>query len=116
MEGFLMIAVAIALFHFSISIVLTKELLMWEPNLSIRVFLILVVWLVPFIGALIVYKNLGLSWFKGRKKSAVNAQSNMSGALLEIDSIFNPGQKHVIEQRQKEHIELRESEAESNKE
>ena len=32
----------------------------------------------------------------------------MGGALLEVDSIFNPGQRHVIEARLKEHVELTE--------
>ena len=65
----------------------------------------MVVWLIPFLGAIIAYKSLNLDWFKRRKKNATNEQSNMSGALLEIDSIFNPGQRHVIEQKQKEHME-----------
>jgi len=32
----------------------------------------------------------------------------MSGAFLEIDAMFNPGARYIIEARQKEHVELSE--------
>ena len=67
----------------------------------------LILWLVPFLGAVIVNKHLGLDWFKKKNKKSDGEQGIATG-LLEFDTIFNPGKKHVIEERQKEHIELKE--------
>ena len=107
MEASLFALITLVLAYVFFNAILSKEILLWEPSLLKRILLILVVWLLPFLGAFIAYKSLNLTWFKDRKKSGSNAQSNISGALLEIDSIFNPGQKHVVEQ--KENVELTEN-------
>ena len=100
--------------HIFINSLLSKELYLWEPSLRKRILLILVVWLFPVLGAIIAYKSLDLDWFSSTKKSSSNAQSNLSGGLLELDAIFNPGARHVIEQKQKEHMEQTEDVEEGN--
>jgi len=105
MEKLLLASVLIVLLYVFINGVISKEIFLWEPLLGKRILLTVVVWLIPFLGAIIAYKILNLNWFKNRKKNVTNEQSNISGALLEVDSIFNPGQRHVIEQKQKKHSE-----------
>ena len=112
MEKILYIGVLLVLFYIFVNALLSKEIMQWEPSAKMRIILMVVVWLVPFVGAFFAYKSLGLDWFQRKKLSETNAQSNMSGALLEIDSIFNPGQRHVVEQKQKEQVQREESVAE----
>ncbi|WP_196137200.1 hypothetical protein [Aliikangiella sp. G2MR2-5] len=98
----------VALLFLVFNATLTKEILTWEPSPVKRTLLLLVVWLVPVVGAFFAYKYLDLSWFKKPTKKSSGEQNVVSGALLEIDAIFNPGQRHVIEARQKEQMELSE--------
>ena len=92
---------------------LTYELFLWVPKGIKRFLMLLAVWLLPMVGAVIAYKRLELDWFTAEKDKKSNkktgGQTMVSGALLEADSIFNPGQRHVIEARQEEQVELSES-------
>ena len=97
------------------NVILSKEILLWEPSKYKQLLLLLTVWLFPFVGAAMAYKHLNLEWFKDRKQKISSASTNLSAGLLEIDAIFNPGQRHVVEQKQKEHIELKEDIAASKK-
>lgn len=98
---------AIALLHILLNSLLSKEIHQWEPSLHTRIILFICVWFIPFIGIIIAYKTLNLDWFKKNKNSA-SGQSSIGGALLEADAIFNPGQRHVMEAKQKEIIEKKE--------
>ena len=92
------------LIHFTINIVLTKDILDWVPSLQKRILMIAFVWCFPLLGALFTYKDLNLAWFKKvDKKSAGNA--SISGGLLGIDSFVNPGAKYLAELMQKEQVE-----------
>lgn len=104
----LSVGAVIVLLHLLINAHLSKEIYQWEPSLKKRVLLLVCLWLMPLIGIAIAYKSLGLDWFNYKKKSTASGQSSMGGAFLEVDAIFNPGQKHVIEAKQKEIIEKKE--------
>jgi hypothetical protein len=95
------------LLYLFINTLLSKEVLLWEPSKGKRILLVLIIWFVPFLGAVIAYKDLDLDWFKKKSQKPVGEQGIASG-LLELGAIFNPGQKHVIEARKKEHVELSE--------
>ena len=99
---------AIVLLHILFNAVLSKEIHQWVPSLQKRIILFICVWFIPIIGIAIAYKTLNLDWFKKKNKNSVSGQSSMGGAFLEVDAIFNPGQKHVIEEKQKEIIEKKE--------
>jgi len=89
---------------------LVKEIILWEPSLTKKASLILLVLLIPFAGAIYSYKYLHLAWFdKPSGESSGGFQNVVSGAMLEINAVFNPEHKHVIEVRQKESIELSEN-------
>ena len=101
--------VTIVSVYLFLNIKLSKEIWNWEPSAIKRVLWVLFVWFMPFIGAFVVYKTLDLDWFMQRSKQSKDTTNVVSGALLEMDTIFNPGQKHVIEAKQKEHVEVTES-------
>lgn len=111
MDDFTLLPVGavIVLLHILINAHLSKEIYQWEPSLPKRVTLLICVWFLPIIGVAIAYKSLDLSWFKHKNKNAASGQSTMGGAFLEVDAIFNPGQKHVMEAKQKETIEKKEN-------
>jgi hypothetical protein len=67
--------------------------------------LILLLWLLPFIGIIVVYKILDLGWF--RKEYGDTSSSTISSGFLEMDAIFNPGSRHRIENRQEQKMEVR---------
>ena len=104
----LIVIAIIVLCYLFLNAILSKEIMMWEPSIFKRFSLLLVVWLIPFIGAVAAYRHLDLSWFKKANKTSNSAQNVIGGALLEVDTIFNPGQRHVIEAKMKEHVELSE--------
>ena len=94
-----------ALFHIIANLVFTKMIFSREPSTSKSLFLVAVLWLIPILGILFVYKNLGLNWF-GRKGTS-SGISGASTSFLEMDAIFNPGSKAVIEEMQREKTEVR---------
>lgn len=100
--------VVVFLLHTIINTHLSKEIIQWIPSQYKRLLLLLCVWLVPIIGISLAYKTLNLDWFKQRRKKDLSGHSFTSGAFLEMDSILNLGHKHVIAERQKENIELKE--------
>ncbi|HOY23730.1 MAG TPA: hypothetical protein PK002_11280 [Cellvibrio sp.] len=92
--------------HVFFGALLTKEVLFW-PRLSTikRSFLLFSIWFIPVLGAVISYKAVKLDWFrKGSSRSSASGS-----ALLDFDSVFNPGARHVIEARQEVRIEQRKS-------
>ena len=98
-------AAVIALLHILINAHISKEIHQWVPSLRKRMILFICVWFIPFVGVTIAYKALDLDWLKKKSTKSISGQSAIGGAFLEVDSIFNPGQKHVIEAKQKEFIE-----------
>jgi hypothetical protein len=104
----ILISGVIILFYVISSAKLSKEILKWEPSLVKRISLVLIVWLIPIVGGVVAYKHLGLDWFKKRSNKSNGAQNVISGAFLELDVMFNPGARYIIEARQKEHVELSE--------
>jgi hypothetical protein len=95
-------------FHILVNAHISKEIHQWVPSLQKRFALYICVWFIPLIGITVAYKTLNLNWFKQKNKSAISAQSSVSGAFLEVDAIFNPGKKYVVEAQQKEVIEKKE--------
>jgi len=104
----LTIGTLIIVLHILVNAHISKEIHQWVPSLQKRLVLFLCVWFIPFIGIAVAYKTLGLKWFKKKNKITVSSQSSMSGAFLEVDAIFNPGKKYVVEAQKKEVIEKKE--------
>ena len=102
------IGVLIVVLHTLVNAHISKEIHQWVPSLQKRLALLLCVWFIPFLGIAIAYKTLNLDWFKQKSKNSSLGQSAMGGAFLEVDAIFNPGKKYMIEAQQKETIEKRE--------
>jgi hypothetical protein len=91
-----------------INAMLTKEVLMWIPSRRKQALLIVLVWVVPLIGAVIVYRSAELTWFQ-KSKDDPGGGSSVAGGLLGLDSFFNPGARHTLETMQAEHVEVSES-------
>ncbi|WP_448564502.1 hypothetical protein [Thalassotalea ganghwensis] len=107
-EALLSVVAVIAVCHLLINAHLSKEIYHWVPLLKQRLTLLLCLWLIPLIGIVFVYKYLDLAWFKPKSVRSSSEQQNVGSAFLEVDAIFNPGQKHVLEAQQKEIIEEKE--------
>jgi len=93
--------VALALFiHLMIILVFIKFIIGQEPSIHRRVAYTFLLVIVPFLGTVLVYKLLKLNWFRnedGSKRSGA-----ISIDFLELDAIFNPGSKQVLEERRRE--------------
>jgi len=62
-------------------------------------------WLIPLIGAVFIYRILNLNWFRNEDGSSHGGSVSMG--LLEMDAIFNPGSRHIMEERQRAKMEVR---------
>ena len=105
----LIIGILTILPYLFINVQLSKEVLQWEPSLGKRTLLLLIIWCIPFLGAVFANKNLGLNQFKEKNKTSASEQGIASG-LLELDAIFNPGTRHIIEAKKKEETRVELSE------
>ena len=101
---FPLIAIAV-LIHCGLGLFVSREILFWTHFSSpYKIFLTLLVWFIPGIGVITVYRLLRLSWFK----KSTGENSVTGGVFLEMDSFVNSGAKHLIEMREKEvaeHVE-----------
>lgn len=98
------ILILLGIFHLIVSMIFSKIVFEREPSIKKRVLLIGLLWLVPVLGVLSVYKILDLGWFKNPDGS--KGSGAVSIGLLEMDSVFNPGARHLIEAKQKERVEV----------
>jgi hypothetical protein len=105
---FLAVGSIIVLLHVLVNAHISKEIQQWVPSFKKRLVLLLCVWFFPFFGAAIAYKTLNLDWFKQKSKNASSGQSSMGGAFMEVDAMFNPGKKYMIEAQQQITIEKKE--------
>jgi hypothetical protein len=96
--------ILIGIFNLLINVGFSKTLLEREPSLKKRAFLLAVLWLIPIVGVITVYKILDLGWFKNTEESA--DAGAVSAGLMEMDAIFNPGARHLIETKQEERVEV----------
>jgi hypothetical protein len=81
-------------------IVLDEELLFAK-----RFKLFALTWLIPIVGVVVVYKTLELNWFRNEDGSKGGGMTTTS--FLEMDAIFNPGSRHVLEEKQREKMQTR---------
>ena len=93
------ILLSLLLIHVIASSLFSKTVLEMEPQSGRRFQLLALLWLAPIIGAAIVYKILKLHWFSNEDGS--RRTGGVSFNFLEIDAIFNPGSKHVLEEKQR---------------
>lgn len=99
------IFLSLLLIHVIASSVFSKTVLELEPQAGRRIRLLGLLWLLPVFGALLVYKLLELQWFSNEDDS--NRTGGISFSFLELDSVFNPGSKHVLEEQQREKMEIK---------
>lgn len=93
---------------------LSKDIYEWTPSISKQVGLYLLVWFLPVIGFYLANKFGKLGWFTNRKTEI--GGSIISGGLLEMDSVFNPGAKHTIEIFEKQKYEMHQENIQSDDE
>jgi hypothetical protein len=95
----------LTLVHILMSISLSKEIYDWVPTFGKRIALFICVWCAPVIGLIVVYRVLDLDWLGKKRGKTSSGQSSVGSVFLGLDSVFNPGSKHVVEAKQKETIE-----------
>jgi len=102
---FLTIGILILVLLIVVNSVLTKIIIEWEPTFKKRALMLILLWVIPFLGAAMIYKQLDVGWFK--KEPGYKSSSAVSAGFLEIDAIFNPGSKHQVEAMQETKLEVR---------
>lgn len=95
---FITIAVLLVIFHIIVNAVFSKLIFEREPGLRARVGKLALLWFIPIIGVVIVYRVLNLGWFA--KEPGYRNSSSVAMGLVEMDAIFNPGSRHVAEVKQ----------------
>jgi hypothetical protein len=76
------------------------------PDARKRKIFFWLVWLLPFVGALYVYRRLAPDWFTPDRDSG-DSQSFISSGLLGLESIFNPGARNINEANKKAAITIK---------
>ena len=102
---FITLFLVITFIHVIANLVFSKLILDSEPTVTRRSYLLAVLWLIPFLGIVFIYKTLDLNWFSNEDGSA--RTGGVSISFLEMDAIFNPGSKHVVEEQQREKMEVK---------
>tara|TARA_B100000315_G_C14368702_1_gene491923 strand:+ start:434 stop:817 length:384 start_codon:yes stop_codon:yes gene_type:complete len=97
--------IVVIFIHVVVNVVFSKLILDWKPTGMKRIYMLATVWLIPVLGIFIIYKRLNLNWFSSEDGSKRTAGVSIS--FLEMDAIFNPGSKHVVEEQQREKTEVR---------
>lgn len=108
MSGHLMVSLFLLLLvvHLYVNIRLSSDIVGWvlEPRKR-KVFLGLV-WLLPVLGALYVYRRVAPEWFTPDADSG-DGQSAVSSGLLGLETIFNPGARNIAEAQKKGEITIK---------
>ena len=99
------IAAFLLFIHVVIAVMFSKIILDEELLLARRFKLFALTWIIPIVGVVVVYKALELNWFRNEDGSKGGTMTSTS--FLEIDAIFYPGSRHVLEEKQREKIETR---------
>ena len=102
---FVTFSVLILVLLMGVNSLFTKVIIEWEPTFKRRALMLSLLWIVPFLGAAMIYKILDLGWFK--KESGYKSSGAVSAGFLEIDAIFNPGSKHQMAATQETKLEIR---------
>jgi len=91
--------------HVMIVLLFGKFILDNEPTLGLRTAYFCLVLLLPFLGAYLIYLRLDLQWFRNEDGSPRSGAISID--VLELDAVFNPGSKHIQEERQRVKVESR---------
>ena len=97
--------VLLPLLYFNVS--RTRDILLWERSLSSQAILISLVWLLPFLGAIVAYKKLNLGFINKQLKNKSDPNAVAGDVLLGIESMFNPAQENVKEAKKEVIVEQR---------
>lgn len=99
--AFVLLGVFLLLF---VNALMTKEIFTWVPLVRKQVAFLLLVWLLPVFGLLIVNRWGKMGWFA--KKASQSGPAAVTQGFMEADAVFNPGMKHRIELVEKQKSEL----------
>lgn len=86
-----------------LNLIFSKVIFDWELGTGRRIRLLALLWLLPVVGIVLISRMLKLGWFREAENSG--AANGASFGLLELDSVFNPGARHVLEEKQREQTE-----------
>lgn len=91
-------------FNLIANVLLTREIFEHIFERKIRILSLFIVWCIPIFGAFLVFRKIGLLYYKTSETS----HTGVTVGLLGMDEIFNPSAKpkHVIEEIIKENSEV----------
>ena len=89
--------------HAMIVLLFGKFILDHEPVIAARAVYFCLLLLLPFLGAYLIYLQLDLQWFRNEDCSPRSGAISID--ILELDAVFNPGSKHIQEERQRVKVE-----------
>ncbi len=101
----LTIGIVLLFFHSILALLFSKLILDDEPLWGKRLPLLVSVWLLPVIGAVLVLRALQINWF--RNDDGSGRTGGVAFSFLELDAIFNPGSRQVLQEQQRTKVEIR---------
>lgn len=103
---FLAAAIVLILIHVAANIRLSIDVFNWVLGGKQRSGFLALVWLLPFLGAAIVYRKLKPEWFTP-ERSDEPKQSVVSAGLMGLDTIFNPSTGNIAEAQKKGELTIK---------
>lgn len=89
-----------------LNILLSREIILWIPSPREKLLLILLLWLFPLLGVVVVWRKVRPDWFQ-REPGEPGSKSSVSSGLLALDAIFNPGSAHVLDAQKRSEVTIR---------
>jgi len=106
MTAWIITTTFLAVAHFFVNVALCREIFFWVPLPGRRIASLAALCCIPMLGAIWVYRNMACHWFGKRGRKSTGAGHIASGALLEMDAVFDPGKRYVIAAMQEERVEI----------
>ena len=94
----------ILLVHILICFSYSKEIYYWVPALKNKVLMLTALWLIPVFGVTYIHNHKLFKHMRSYKEGSADQGNAISSGMLEIDSVFNPGARNIIEAVQQQKV------------
>ncbi len=88
-----------------INVLKSQQVWMWQPSTAKKISYWILIWMLPFVGAVLVHFLLGMNWINKKLEQQADSDTIAGDAMLGIDAIVNPGQRHVQQAKQEVIVE-----------
>ncbi len=92
-----------------INVAKSHQVLQWQPSTAKKLGYLAIIWLLPLVGALMVHFLMDMNWINKKLQQQTDSDTIAGDAMLGIDAIVNPGQRHVQQAKQEVIVEQKRS-------